>query len=64
MIYKAKLYRKYPFKKMKVGEQFTLKDEDVRGAQMMASYYRKRCKRPINIVITKRDDGYHCQRVG
>lgn len=62
-ISKAKINRKYLFKKMKVGETFRLKDEDVRGAQMMASYYRKRCKRPINIVITKRDDGYHCRRV-
>jgi len=25
--------------------------------------YRTRCKRPINIVVAKGDDGYHCQRV-
>jgi hypothetical protein len=38
--------------------------DDVRGAQVMASYYRNQCKRPIIILITKRDDGYHCRRVG
>jgi hypothetical protein len=64
MIYKAKINKKYPFKQMKVGETFKLNNEDVRGAQVMASYYRKRCKRPIKIVITKRDDGYHCRRMG
>ena len=32
-IYKVKINRKYLFKKMKVGETFRLKDEDVRGAQ-------------------------------
>jgi hypothetical protein len=63
-IFKVKINKKYPFKKMKVGDTFKLKDEDVRGAQMMASYYRNRCKRPINIVIAKRDDGYHCRRIG
>src|SRR5262245_56299560 len=51
IIYKVKINKKYPFKKMKVGETFKLKNKDLRGAQMMASYYRNRCKRPINIVI-------------
>jgi hypothetical protein len=60
-IYKVKINKKYPFKEMKV---FKLHDDDVRGAQVMASYYRNQCKRPIIILITKRDDGYHCRRVG
>jgi hypothetical protein len=64
MISKIKINKKYPFKQMKVGETFKLNNEDVRGAQKMVSYYRSRCKRPINIVITKRDDGYHCRRIG
>jgi hypothetical protein len=37
--------------------------DDVRSAQKMAWYYRTQCKRPINIVIAKGDDGYHCERV-
>lgn len=64
MIYKVKINKKYPFKKMKVGETFKLNNEDIRGAQMMASYYRNQCKRRINIVISKRKDGYYCQRIG
>jgi hypothetical protein len=63
-IYKVKINKKYPFKEMKVGDTFKLHDDDVRGAQVMASYYRNQCKRPIIILITKRDDGYHCRRVG
>ena len=46
---------------MQSGEAFKLDDEDVRRAQKMAWYYRTRCKRPINIVIARGDDGYHCQ---
>ena len=48
---------------MEPGDTFKLNNEDVRGAQKMAWYYRTRCKRPINIVIAKGDDGYHCERV-
>ena len=62
-IYKARINKKYPFKKMSLGETFKLSDVDVRGAQKLAYYYRSLCKRPIQIVITKRDDGYHCRRV-
>jgi hypothetical protein len=46
MINKAKIYKKYPFKQMQSGDAFKL----------------DRCKRPINIVIAKGDDGYHCRR--
>jgi hypothetical protein len=45
------------------GERFKLKEDDIRSAQKMAWYYRTRCKRPINIVIAKGDDGYHCEQV-
>ena len=47
---------------MQSGEAFKLDDADVRRAQKMAWYYRTRCKRPINIVIAKGADGYHCRR--
>jgi hypothetical protein len=63
MIYKAKSNKKYLFKQMQPGDTFKLNNEDVRSAQKMAWYYRTRCKRPINIVIAKGDDGYHCERV-
>jgi hypothetical protein len=48
---------------MQPGDTFKLNDEDIRSAQKMASYYRTQCKRRINIVIAKNDDGYHCRRV-
>ena len=62
MINKAKIYKKYPFKQMQSGDAFKLDDQDVRDAQKAAWWYRTRCKRPINIVIAKGDDGYHCRR--
>ena len=62
-IYKASINKKYPFKKMSLGETFKLNDLDVRGAQKAACYYRSHCKRPIKVLITKQDDGYHCRRV-
>jgi hypothetical protein len=64
MIYKVNSYRKYMFKQMQPGDSFKLNDEDVRGAQKIAHYYRARCKRPLPIVIVKLDDGYHCRRLG
>ena len=63
MIYRTRTNKKYFFKQMKPGETFRLNDDDVRSAQKMAWYYRVRCKRPINIVVAKSDDGYHCQRI-
>jgi hypothetical protein len=63
MIYKAKINKKYLFKQMEPGDTFKLNGDDIRSAQKMAWYYRTRCKRPINIVIAKGDDGYHCQRI-
>ena len=63
MIHKVKINKKYPFKNMQPGERFKLDEDDIRSAQKMTSYFRTRCKRPINIVIAKSDDGYHCQRV-
>jgi len=63
MIYRVKTNKKYPFRQLQPGEKFKLNDEHVRSAQKMAWYYRTRCKRPINIVIAKSDDGYHCQRL-
>ena len=62
MINKAKSNKKYPFRQMEPGDTFKLNNEDVRSAQKMAWYYRTRCKRPINIVIAKGADGYHCRR--
>ena len=59
---KIKCNKKYPFRQMEPGDTFKLNNEDVRSAQKMAWYYRTRCKRPINIVIAKGDDGYHCRR--
>ena len=63
MIYKVRTKKKYPFKRMGLGETFKLNDLDVRDAQKAAYYYRSVCKRPISIVITKQDDGYYCRRV-
>ena len=63
MIYKVRTKKKYPFKRMSLGETFKLNDLDVRDAQKAAYYYRSLCKRPIRIVITKQDDGYYCRRV-
>ena len=63
MIHRAKTNKKYPFRQMQPGERFKLNEDDIRSAQKMAWYYRVCCKRPINIVIAKGDDGYHCQRI-
>ena len=63
MIHKVGTNKKYPFKQMQAADTFKLNDDDIRSAQKMAWYYRTRCKRPINIVIAKSDDGYHCQRL-
>ena len=63
MIYKVRINKKYPFKQMSPGETLKLNDADIRDAQKAAYYYRSLCKRPIQIVITKQDDGYHCRRV-
>ena len=60
---KTRIYKKYPFKQIRPGETFKLKDVDVRDAQKAAYYYRSLCKRPIQVVITKQDDGYYCRRV-
>ena len=63
MIYKVRIKKKYPFKQMSPGETLKLNDLDVRDAQKAAYYYRSECKRSIQIVIIKQDDGYHCRRV-
>ena len=63
MIYKVRIKKKYPFKQMSPGETLKLNDVDVRDAQKAAYYYRSRCKRPIEVLITKQDDGYYCRRV-
>ena len=63
VIYKVRTNKKYPFKQMKLGEAFRLNEQDVRGAQKIAHYYRMRCKRPIGIVIIKTEDAYFCKRV-
>ena len=63
MIYKVRIKKKYTFKRMSPGETLKLNDVDVRDAQKAAYYYRSRCKRPIEVLITKQDDGYYCRRV-
>jgi hypothetical protein len=63
MIYKVRINKKYPFKQMSPGETLKLNDVDVRDAQKAAYYYRSLCKRPIEVLITKQDDGYYCRRV-
>ena len=64
MIHKVRINKKYPFKQMSPGETFKLNELDVRGAQKLAYYYRSLCKRPIQVVVTKRDDGYYCSCLG
>ena len=63
MIYKIRIKKKYPFKQMSPGETLKLNDVDVRDAQKAAYYYRSLCKRPIEVLITKQDDGYYCRHV-
>ena len=63
MVNKVRTNKKYPFKQMSPGETFKLNDLDVRGAQKLAYYYRSLCKRPIQVVVSKQDDGYYCRRV-
>jgi len=58
MIHKVKTNKKYPFKQMQPGDTFKLNDETSAAHRRWV-----RCKRPINIVIAKSDDGYHCQRI-
>ena len=48
---------------MSPGETFKVNDVNVRDAQKAAYYYRSLCKHPINVLITKQDDGYCCRRV-
>jgi hypothetical protein len=52
-----------PIQTNEPGETFKLNDLDVRGAQKLAYYYRSLCKRPIQVVVTREDDGYYCRRV-
>jgi len=61
MVYKVRINKKYSFKQMSPGESFKLNDIDVCDAQKLAYYYRSLCKRPIRILITKQDGGYHCR---
>ena len=63
MVDTIRVSKKYRFKEMRPGDTFKLDPGDVRSAQKMAWYYRKRCKRPLPIVIVKRSDGYHCWRL-
>jgi hypothetical protein len=62
-IHKIRINKKYPFKQMSPGETFKLNELDVRDAQKAAYYYRSLCKRPIQVVVTRQDDGYYCRRV-
>jgi hypothetical protein len=62
-IHKVRINKKYPFKQMSPGEIFKLNELDVRNAQKLAYYYRNLCKRPIQVVVTRQDDGYYCCRV-
>jgi len=64
MIYRVGLKKKkYPFKQMKPGEMFRLDENDVRDAQKISYYYRKVCKRPFLVLITKHYDGHYCERL-
>ena len=63
MIYRVRINKKYRLREVKDGDTFKLNYEDVRDAQKAAYYYRSLCKRPINIVITRSDTGYYCQRI-
>ncbi len=60
---KFETYRKYPFRKMEVGETFKLDEGDVRRAQKLAHYYRVHCKRPLRIKVTRTGDGHYCERL-
>ena len=59
MIARGKKYNKYSFKMMKPGEKIQIEKGDVRRLQVIASYYRNQCKRPINVFVGKDSNGYH-----
>jgi len=59
MIERPNKYYKYRFKMMKPGEKIQIEKGDVRRLQMITSYYRNQCKRPINVFVVKQSNGYH-----
>jgi hypothetical protein len=63
MILKGNGYTKYAFYMMQLGDKIRIEKEDVRRAQKIAHYYRIRCKKPINVVISKDADGHYCERL-
>jgi hypothetical protein len=48
---------------MQLGERFKIDDNDVRKLQLLTSYYRNQCKRPINVAVVREIDGYYCERL-
>jgi len=63
MIIKGNGYNKYKFKSMRPGDRIRIEKEDVRKAQTIAHYYRVRCKRPINVIVARDNDGYYYERL-
>jgi hypothetical protein len=59
MIARGKKYNKYAFKSMKPGEKIKVDKGDLRRLQVITSYYRNQCKRPINVFVVKEANGYH-----
>ena len=59
MIERPNKYYKYRFKMMNPGEKIQIEKGDVRRLQMITSYYRNQCKRPINVFVVKQSNGYH-----
>ena len=59
MIERKNKYYKYRFKMMKPGQKIKIDKKDVRRLQVIASYYRNQCKRPINVFVGKDSNGYH-----
>jgi len=53
----------YQLKSMQLGERFKIDDNDVRKLQLLTSYYRNQCKRPINVAVVREIDGYYCERL-
>ena len=59
MIERKNKYYKYRFKMMKPGQKIKIDKKDVRRLQVITSYYRNECKRPINVFVVKESNGYH-----
>jgi hypothetical protein len=48
---------------MQPGDRLRIEKEDARKFQLITSYYRNQCKRPISVIVLRDKDGYYCERL-